>query len=79
MVPSDLFRKVDINLCVQILVGVKVKSKKQDTVGITSLSVNGDTFTSDTDIARVLNNQFLSVFSHDDGKTPDMEGLHLHQ
>ena len=36
-----------------------IKSKKQDNIRITSLRSNGDTFTADNDIARILNNQFL--------------------
>ena len=51
-----------------------IKSKKQDNIGITSLLSNGDTFTDDTQIAKILNNQFLSVFSEDDGRTPDIKG-----
>ena len=51
-----------------------IKSKKQDNIGITSLLSNGDTFTSDIEIAKILNNQFLSVFSEDDFRTPNMKG-----
>ncbi|XP_066931168.1 uncharacterized protein [Clytia hemisphaerica] len=51
-----------------------IKSKKQDNIGITSLLSNGNTFTDDTQIAKILNNQFLSVFSEDDGRTPDIKG-----
>ena len=51
-----------------------IKSKKQDNIGITSLKENGAMFTSDKDIARILNDQFISVFSKDDGITPEIKG-----
>ena len=41
---------------------------------MTPLKENDVIFTKDTDIARVLNNQFVSVFSKDDGITPENLG-----
>ena len=51
-----------------------IKSKNNDNVGISSLSYNGELFTTDHDIANVLNMQFASVFSADDGITPKIKG-----
>ena len=51
-----------------------VKSKKSDITGATPLDDGDTTYTKDEDIAELLNKQFSSVFSTDDGKTPKIKG-----
>ena len=49
-----------------------VKSKKSDIMGVSPLLDEGTIHTNDSDIAEILNNQYASVFSTDDGTTPDV-------
>ena len=49
-----------------------IKSKKCDNVGVSPLRDQGSTYISDSEKARILNNQFASVFSKDDQTTPTM-------
>ena len=47
-----------------------IKSKKNENVGVSPLLENGVIKITDTDKARILNKQFCSVFSIDDGVIP---------
>ena len=49
-----------------------VKAKKTDIMGVSPLLDNGAIQTKDCDIAETLNKQFASVFSVDDGTTPEV-------
>ena len=51
-----------------------IKSKKSDITGATPLNDGNKTYTKDEDIAELLNKQFTSAFSTDDGKTPEIKG-----
>jgi len=51
-----------------------VKSKKQDNVGIAPLRMNGNLHTDSLSKANILNKQFQSVFTQDDGTNPSLEG-----
>jgi len=47
----------------------------RDNVGISSLHYNNETYTEDE--AKILNLQFASVFSNDDGANPDISRIML--
>ena len=49
-----------------------IKGKKCDSIGVSPLRDQGSTYINNADKAHILNNQFSSVFSHDDGSTPSM-------
>ena len=51
-----------------------VKSKRTEITGVAPLKNNGTTYTKDADIARILNEQFTSVFSDDNGSIPTSLG-----
>ena len=51
-----------------------IKSKRTEIIGVAPLKNNGTTYTNDADIARILNEQFTSVFSEDDGSVPTSLG-----
>ena len=53
-----------------------IKNCHKDTTGITTLTVEGNTITDDTDKANALNDQFKSVFTIEDTSvTPEVPGL----
>ena len=47
-----------------------IKSKRQDSIGVSTLKVNGKTIIDDGQKAEVLNHQYCSVFSKPDGQKP---------
>ena len=52
-----------------------IKSKKKDICGVTPLFDNKNkTHTDDVKLAEILNDQFTSVFSVDDGTSPEVSG-----
>ena len=51
-----------------------LKSKKTDITGVSPLEHKETMYTNDVDIAKILNEQFTSVFSNDDGSTPEIFG-----
>ena len=52
-----------------------IKNCRKDTTGITTLTVEGNTITDDTDKANALNDQFKSVFTIEDTSvTPEVPG-----
>ena len=51
-----------------------IKAKRTEITGVAPLKVNDKTHTKDIDIAGILNEQFTSVFSDDDGSIPTSLG-----
>ena len=51
-----------------------IKSKKSDVIGVSPLQDKGTIHTDDKDNAEILNNQFSSVFTTDDGTSPEVKG-----
>jgi len=49
-----------------------IKAKRTEITGVAPLKVNDTTHTKDVDIAKILNKQFTSVFSEDDGSIPSL-------
>ncbi|XP_066911983.1 uncharacterized protein [Clytia hemisphaerica] len=52
-----------------------IKSTRNDVIGVSPLvDSNNVTHTVDSEISEILNNQFASAFSKDDGNNPDVQG-----